>query len=232
MERIYIDSRYDELYAIDTIDTFSEYIPSEIYEQELEELLGNYENYDEAALAKVIEYLPENIRNKFPSKSIDTTFFKVPPFLMSFTTVPLIFNLLNDPNINSETRKKIAEFIEHANTEPGCTMICAEIDKFMKKEFAPGLTMAEKDYEQEMKSYRDEELRLEILLPYSSYECTQDVINEYMSQDREAPYIGILPREISIGSAVKCLIGQEGVIEKIGEDDGTEKIEEDKPNTK
>lgn len=219
MERIYADSILDYKSICIAIEAFSPFIQDEIDEEE-EELI---EMYDMSSLTKVIEYLPENIRSKFPSKSIDTTFFKVPPFLINFAIVARIIKLINDQSINADNRKKIIEFIENENKEPGCKMICNEIDKFMSKEFMPGLTMTGKDYEQEITSYRDKVREIEKSLPYSSYKCPQEVINKYMSQDKEAPYIGIFPREISINSAVSSLIRREGVIEKI-------KSQENEPN--
>ena len=83
--------------------------------------------------------------------------------------------------------------------------------------------MAEKNHEQELKSYRAKAFELR-WLPDTSYKCPQAVFDEYMSQDRKGPYEGILPKVISINSAVNSLIRQEGVIENIG-NDGTEKKE-------
>ena len=215
LEKIYADNtgNLEGVYKI--IEAFSEFIPDEIYEE--------IENYDKDDLAKVMKYLPENILSKFPSKKIDTTFFKIPFYNIDYYKLTGIFDLLNDPNIIPETREKIIQKIRHIENDPGCRMICEEVDKFMEKEFAPGLTMAEKNHEQELKSYRAKAFELR-WLPDTSYKCPQAVFDEYMSQDRKGPYEGILPKVISINSVVNSLIRQEGVIENIG-NDGTEKKE-------
>lgn len=215
LEKIYVDNTGNTEGVYKIIEAFSEFIPDEIYEE--------IENYDKDDLAKVMKYLPENILSKFPSKKIDTTFFNIPFYNIDYNEITGIFDLLNDPNINSENREKIIQKIRHIENDHGCRMICEEVDKFMEKEFEPGLTMAEKNHEQELESYRDKAFELR-WLPYTSYKCPQAVFDEYMSQDRKGPYEGILPEVISINSAVNSLIRQEGVIENIG-NDGTEKKE-------
>lgn len=215
LEKIYVDNTGNTEGVYKIIEAFSEFIPDEIYEE--------IENYDKDDLAKVMKYLPENILSKFPSKKIDTTFFNIPFYNIDYNEITGIFDLLNDPNISSENREKIIQKIRHIENDPGCRMICEEVDKFMEKEFAPGLTMAEKNHEQELKSYRAKAFELR-WLPDTSYKCPQAVFDEYMSQDRKGPYEGILPEVISINSAVNSLIRQEGVIENIG-NDGTEKKE-------
>lgn len=215
LEKIYADITGDFEGAGKIIEAFSEFLPDEIYEE--------IENYDKDDLAKVMKYLPENVLSKFPSKQIDTTFFEIPFYNIDYNELTGIFDLLNDPNIIPETREKIIQKIRHIENDSGCRMICEEVDKFMEKEFAPGLTMAKKDHEQEIKSYisKAREFRR---LPNTSHKCPQAVFDEYMSQDRKGPYEGILPKVISINSAVNSLIRQEGVIENIG-NDGTEKKE-------
>lgn len=215
LKKIYADNTGHLEGVWKIIEAFSEFLPDEIYEE--------IENYDKDDLAKVMKYLPENILSKFPSKKIDTTFFKIPFYNIDYYKLTGIFDLLNDPNINSETREKIIQLIKHVENDPGCKMICEEVDRFMEKEFTPGLTMTEKDHEQERKSYNDKTRELS-KLPHSSHKCPQAVFDEYMSQDRKGPYEGILPEVISINSAVNSLIRQEGVIENIG-NDGTEKKE-------
>lgn len=219
LKKIYADITGDFEGTSKIIEVFSGFLPDEIYEE--------IENYDKDDLAKVMKYLPENVLSKFPSKRIDTTFFKIPFYNIDEYELTGIFDLLNDPNIIPETREKIIQKIRHIENDPGCRMICEEVDKFMEKEFTPGLTMAEKNYEQELKSYRNKQWELR-QLPPSSHQCPQEVIDEYMSQDRKGPYEGILPEVISINSAVNSLIRQEGVIENIG-NDGTEKKEKE-PN--
>lgn len=219
MNEIYADITGDFEGTSKMIEAFSEFLPDEIYEE--------IENYDKDDLAKIMKYLPEKVLSKFPSKQIDTTFFKVPFYNIDKYELTGIFDLLYDSNISLETREKIIQKIRHIENDPGCRMICEEVDKFMEKEFAPGLIMAEKNYEQELKAYSNKQWELRHLPP-SSHQCPQEVIDEYMSQDRKGPYEGILPEVISINSAVNSLIRQEGVIENIG-NDGTEKKEKE-PN--
>lgn len=217
LEKIYADNTGNREGVMKIIKAFSKFLPDEIYE--------GRKKYDKDYLAKVMKYLPENILSKFPSKKIDTTFFKIPFYNIDYYKLTGIFDLLNDPNINSETREKIIQLIKTVENDPGCRMICEEVDRFMEKEFAPGLIMAEKNHEQELKSYLDKTFEFELgMLPNTSYKCPQAVFDEYMSQDRKGPYEGILPEVISINSAVNSLIRQEGVIENIG-NDGTEKKE-------
>ena len=214
LEKIYADNTGNREGVMKIIQAFSKFLPDEICKGR---------KYDKDDLAKAMKYLPENILSKFPSKKIDTTFFNIPFYNIDYNEITGIFDLLNDPNISSETREKIIQKIRHIENDPGCRMICEEVDKFMEKEFAPGLTMAEKNHEQELKSYRAKAFELR-WLPDTSYKCPQAVFDEYMSQDRKGPYEGILPEVISINSAVNSLIRQEGVIENIG-NDGTEKKE-------
>ena len=214
LEKIYADNTGNREGVMKIIQAFSKFLPDEICKGR---------KYDKDDLAKAMKYLPENILSKFPSKKIDTTFFTIPFYNIDYNEITGIFDLLNDPNISSETREKIIQKIRHIENDPGCRMICEEVDKFMEKEFAPGLTMAEKNHEQELKSYRAKAFELR-WLPDTSYKCPQAVFDEYMSQDRKGPYEGILPEVISINSAVNSLIRQEGVIENIG-NDGTEKKE-------
>ena len=215
LEKIYADNTGNREGVMKIIQAFSKFLPDEICK--------GRRKYDKDDLAKAMKYLPENILSKFPSKQIDTTFFNIPFYNIDYNEITGIFDLLNDPNISSENREKIIQKIRHIENNPGCRMICEEVDKFMEKEFVPGLTMAEKDHEQEIKSYisKAREFRW---LPDTSYKCPQAVFDEYMSQDRKGPYEGILPEVISINSAVNSLIRQEGVIENIG-NDGTEKKE-------
>lgn len=215
LEKIYADNTGNREGVMKIIKAFSKFLPDEICK--------GRRKYDKDDLAKAMKYLPENILSKFPSKQIDTTFFEIPFYNIDYSELTGIFDLLNDPNIIPETREKIIQKIRHIENDPGCRMICEEVDKFMEKEFTPGLTMAEKNHEQELKSYRAKAFELR-WLPDTSYKCPQAVFDEYMSQDRKGPYEGILPEVISINSAVNSLIRQEGVIENIG-NDGTEKKE-------
>lgn len=210
MNNIYADSIEDPKANFNMIRAFESFIPDEL-EDELED-------YDKDDLARVMEYVPDDIRSKLPSQNIDTTFFKVPFFNLTRYEMSDIFILLSDSNINNETRQKIAEFIEYANKEPGCRMICDEIDRFMEKDFTPGLTMVAGYYEQEIDAYKDKirKLKKSIRDGAQLLEAPepQSLIDEYMSQDRTGPYIGILP-EIRIKSAVNSLIRQQGVIEQV-----------------
>lgn len=215
LEKIYADNTGNREGVMKIIKAFSKFLPDEICK--------GRRKFDKDDLAKAMKYLPENILSKFPSKQIDTTFFEIPFYNIDYSELTGIFDLLNDPNIIPETREKIIQKIRHIENDPGCRMICEEVDKFMEKEFAPGLTMAEKNHEQELKSYRAKAFELR-WLPDTAYKCPQAVFDEYMSQDRKGPYEGILPEVISINSAVNSLIRQEGVIENIG-NDGTEKKE-------
>lgn len=209
MKNIYADSIDDPMAIMRMIEAFEELIPDELYDE--------IEDFDKKDLDRVIEYLPDDIKSKLPSKNIDTTFFNIPFYSIDSAAVSYIFALLSDPNINPETRQKITEFIDYANQEPGCKMICNEIDKFMEKDFAPGLTLTAEYYKKEMDAYQDKEreLREAIRAESQTHKASQASIDEYMSQDRTGPYIGILP-EIKIQSAVKSFLKQEGVIEQVG----------------
>lgn len=217
MQNIYADSIEEPKSNYRMIETFENFIPDELYDE--------IEDFDKKDLDRVIEYLPDDIRSKLPSKNIDTTFFNVPFYSIDSTALSYIFALLNDPNIDPEKRQKIADFIECANREPGCRMICDEIDKFVKKDFAPGLTLTAEYYEQEMATYKAKimELRNSIKPESQTPKAPQSLIDEYMSQDRTGPYIGILP-EIRMKSAVKSFLKQEGVIEQVGSKENEQQI--------
>ena len=209
VKRLYADCIADKIKIRDMIRAFKDYLA---YDRDVEELVNAN---DKDNLAKVIEALPEDIKSKLPSKRVDITFFKIPFYNIDASMISQIINLINGPSIAPETQKKIQEIIKHANEEPGCRMMCDVIDKFMEKEFAPGLTMPENNYEQEIDCYTDKKWELEESLPDSEYNFPEKIC-KYMAQDREAPYLGILHKEMSICDVANSLIRIPGVVEMIG----------------
>jgi len=47
---------------------------------------------------------------------------------------------------NEEFSKKLKEYTKAQKSEPGCRMMCLVIDKFINKDFVPGLTLVDEEY--------------------------------------------------------------------------------------
>lgn len=61
---------------------------------------------------------------------------------------------------NAEVSKILEEYLEAEKNEPGCSMMCSIIEKFINKKFQAGLTLADKDYIEDYKIFNAKITRL------------------------------------------------------------------------
>ena len=109
--------------------------------------------------------------------------------------------------IDYELATKMKKYIEFENNNPGCKFMCRVIDKFMYKDFSPGLTLEDSNYwemfNERFLKIRDrlqdelEELAWSVSSSYgklilSNPELLKQEAQEYMSSDKEYPYSGLI----------------------------------------
>lgn len=100
-------------------------------------------------------------------------------------------------NHNLEFSQKLAEYLETERNNPGCQMMCAVIDKFIDKDFVPGLTLVDEEYQEYDENFRQKILRLQNELKQLSGKLKIEVnynkkeLKELFDKDKKYPYEGI-----------------------------------------
>lgn len=95
---------------------------------------------------------------------------------------------------NLEFANILREYIEAEKNEQGCNMMCSAIDKFMKKDFAAGLTLVDDEYSEEYNKHQQKILALQKELQTKSNELKLDVnmtkkeLKQYLAKDKKYPY--------------------------------------------
>ncbi len=124
--------------------------------------------------------------------------------------------------INYELATKMKKYIDFENNNPGCNLMCRVIDKFMKKDFRPGLTIEDDNYwemfNERFLKIRDrlqdelEQLAWGVNASYgkiilSNPELLKQEAQEYMSSDKECPYSGLIERNAQYREKNRSLYG-------------------------
>ncbi len=201
----------------------------EFYDDPYEDI-GDDDDYDRDILEKMLNIMSSERKNCIiPSRQIDVTYFSGFGFDLDLSSIEKILECINNPSLAPETSQKIAQYMKHINREPGCQMMCSEIDTFMKKEFIPGLTLSDEKYFEQYEEYKRQKWQLESelgTLEDIRAKCPDSVINEYMSTDKSYPFEGIniekIP-EINPALAVSSLAKGKGVLDEISTADDVEK---------
>ena len=137
----------------------------------------------------------------------DVTFFS--GFAYNGGSVPMttMMGIQKLSAIDYELATKMKKYIEFENNNPGCKFMCRVIDKFMYKDFSPGLTLEDSNYwemfNERFLKIRDrlqdelEELAWSVSSSYgklilSNPELLKQEAQEYMSSDKEYPYSGLI----------------------------------------
>lgn len=142
----------------------------------------------------------------------DVTFFS--GFAYNGGSIPMsvMMGLKRLSTINYEIASKMKKYIQFEDSNPGCQLMCQVIDKFMRKEFVPGLTLEDDNY---WENYNDGFLRVRDALqdelegfawkanviPGQGIFENQDQLRkealEYMATDKTIPYEGIIEKDIN-----------------------------------
>ena len=139
----------------------------------------------------------------------DVTFFS--GFAYNGGSVPMttMMGIQKLSAIDYELATKMRKYIEFENNNPGCKFMCRVIDKFMYKDFSPGLTLEDSNYwemfNERFLKIRDrlqdelEQLAWNVNASYgklilSNTELLKQEAQEYMSSDKEYPYSGLIER--------------------------------------
>ncbi len=96
-----------------------------------------------------LQILFEITENKIES---DVTFFSAFGFYEG-RNYKEIMNYKKLASQNTEFLRKLEEYLNTAKNEPGCNMMCSVIDKFINKEFQPGLILVDKEYLEDYKIF-------------------------------------------------------------------------------
>lgn len=98
---------------------------------------------------------------------------------------------------NIEFANVLKEYIEAERNEQGCNMMCSAIDKFMKKDFAAGLTLLDEEYSEQYNKHQQKIIALQKELQSISKELKLEVniskkeLKQFLSTDKNYPYEGI-----------------------------------------
>ena len=98
-----------------------------------------------------------------------------------------------------ELLPKLKEYLELERKNPGCNMMCSVIDKFINKEFIPGLTLADEEYLKEYDIFKNKVLLLQKEIETLGWNMLKskflDDINyeieRNLDTDKNYPYEGI-----------------------------------------
>lgn len=236
-----LEKLFEDSWASYRLECLCEMYPDEAekFYDDPDEDIGDDENYDRDILEKMLNIISSKRKNCIiPSKQIDVTYFSGFGFFLDSSSIEEILECINDPNLTPEISQKIAQYMEHINREQGCQMMCSEIDTFMKKEFIPGLTLADEKYFEQYKKYQRQARQLESelrTLGAGRSKCPDSVINEYMSTDKSYPFEGISiekTSEITPALAAMSLAKRKGVLDEISKADYVEAHETNPEVTK
>ena len=95
---------------------------------------------------------------------------------------------------NIEFANILREYIEYERNEQGCNMMCSAIDKFMKKDFAAGLTLLDEEYSEQYNKHQQKIIALQKELQAMSKELKLDVnitkkaLKQFFAKDKKYPY--------------------------------------------
>ena len=194
----------------------------ESYKDIDEELYEDEDDYEIDILKKMLKTVSEKKDCIIPSEQIDATYFSGFGFGydMFLYEIESILGAIKDPNLNPEELKKIKQYIEYLNKEPGCQMMCSVIDTFMQKEFMPGLTLPDQMYRKEFEEYTGQKKKYYGELSALESKCPEGALEEYISTDKLYPYEGLITEktkafQIGITEIIKKLIETPGTLDAI-----------------
>lgn len=108
-----------------------------------------------------------------------------------------------------EISKLVEQYIKLEGKDPGCSMMCDAIEKFLKKEYLPGLTSVDSEYSKQYSEYakeKDEFQRKYYILAHEIFGKAEgegnhvkrnslininSTIRKYLSTDRKYPFEGM-----------------------------------------
>ena len=207
---------FSDIFSRDNQDKWPQYSPSNLVWRyplkpitELNHDAVLFIDDDKKCLTNELEYL---YHDQYSKK--DTTYFS--GFGFGGGDINFVYSLLdyaNYPQIN----QLLKEYIKLENDDPGCLMMCDAVDKFMSKEYYPGLTLADSQYSKQYYEYKNKKDEFQ----FKSAKLIHDVFEQarkegkdikttdvhrkakitrnYLSKDRKYPFEGLEYTTLVVG---------------------------------